>query len=221
MSIGGCQLPEAELIPPDKRSYRHVAHHEGFGPVSLLALPDTAAQSPEPPKISVTSPITSVVVLFRYFLPGWKPLESMGIKYVFTYRETYVWFVSWLVTSQPNSKETTITLLDTMKAERTKLVKALEAHKSDPAITARISELKAELAKLTAQLSGADLKAQIAAVDRAIKAVENPNRVSKPMSEAGKAAIKAGLQRYHENRKKAASAPAAPPAVPVAGKKKA
>ena len=109
-----------------------------------------------------------------------------------------------------------MTLLDTMKAERTKLVKALETHKADPAITARITELKTELGKLTAQLSGADLKAQIAAVDRAIKAVENPNRVSKPMSDAGKAAIKEGLRKYHENRKKAAQAPAAPPTAPVA-----
>lgn len=108
-----------------------------------------------------------------------------------------------------------MTLLDTMKAERTKLVKALEAHKADPAITARITELKTELAKLSAQLSGADLKSQIAAVDRAIKAVENPGRATKPMSEAGKAAIKAGLARYHENRK-AAQAPAAPPTAPVA-----
>ncbi|MBZ5698684.1 MAG: hypothetical protein LAN18_09075 [Acidobacteriia bacterium] len=104
-----------------------------------------------------------------------------------------------------------MTLLDTMKAERTKLVKALETHKADPAITARITELKTELAKLTAQLSGADLKAQIAAVDRAIKAVENPNRISKPMSDAGKAAIKEGLRKYHENRKAAAQAPAVPP----------
>ena len=108
-----------------------------------------------------------------------------------------------------------MTLLDTMKAERTKLVKALEAHKVDPAITARITELKTELAKLTAQLTGADLKAQIAAVDRAIKAVENPNRASKPMSDAGKAAIKEGLRKYHEGRK-AAQAPAAPPTAPVA-----
>lgn len=114
-----------------------------------------------------------------------------------------------------------MTLLDTMKAERTKLVKALETHKADPAITARLTELKTELAKLTAQLSGADLKAQIAAVDRAIKAVENPNRVSKPMSDAVKAAIKEGLRKYHEGRKKTAQAPAAPPTAPVTGKKKA
>jgi hypothetical protein len=109
-----------------------------------------------------------------------------------------------------------MTLLDTMKAERTKLVKALEAHKADPVVTARITELKTELAKLTAQLSGADLKAQIAAVDRAIKAIENPGKVTKPMSEKGRLAIKAGLQRYHENRKKAAAAPPAPPTAPVA-----
>jgi hypothetical protein len=117
-----------------------------------------------------------------------------------------------------------MTLLDTMKTERTKLVKALETHKADPAITARITELKAELTKLTAQLSGADLKAQIAAVDRAIKAVESPNRVSKPMSEKGRLAIKAGLQRYHENRKKAAQpvVPAIPlPAVKSAKKSQA
>jgi hypothetical protein len=109
-------------------------------------------------------------------------------------------------------------LLETMKAERTKLMKAFETHKADPAITARITELKTELAKLTAQLSGADLKAQIAAVDRAIMAIENPNRVSKPMSEKGRLAIKAGLQRYHENRKKAGQAPAASPSVPVAAR---
>jgi len=121
-----------------------------------------------------------------------------------------------------------MTLLETMKAERTKLMKAFETHKADPAITARITELKAELIKLTAQLSGADLKAQIAAVDRAIKAIENPGKVTKPMSEKGRLAIKAGLQRYHENRKKAAQAdaalpkaPAALPTAPVAGKKKA
>jgi hypothetical protein len=109
-----------------------------------------------------------------------------------------------------------MTLLDTMKAERTKLVKALETHKADPAITARMTELKTELTKLTAQLSGADLKAQIAAVDRAIKAIENPGKVTKPMWEAGKAAIKEGLRKYHENRKKAAATPPAPPTVPVA-----
>jgi hypothetical protein len=121
-----------------------------------------------------------------------------------------------------------MTLLDTMKTERIKLVKALEAHKADPAITTRITELKTELAKLTGQLSGADLKSQIAAVDRAIKAVESPSRISTPMSEKGRLAIKAGLQRYHENRKKAAQAPAASPSAPVAassersvGKKKA
>jgi hypothetical protein len=121
-----------------------------------------------------------------------------------------------------------MTLLETMKAERTKLMKAFETYKADPAITARIAELKIELAKLTPQLSGADLKAQIAVVDRAIAAIENPTKVGKPMSEAGKAAIKAGLQRYHEIRKKTAQtdasspkAPAAPPAAPVAGKKKA
>jgi hypothetical protein len=142
----------------------------------------------------------------------------MGIKIVFTYRITGVWFVSWLVTTQPklNRREDTMTLLETMKAERTKLMKAFETHKADPALTARIAELKAELANLTAQLSGADLKSQIAAVDRAILAIENPNRVSKPMSEKGRLAIKAGLQRYHENRKKAAQAPAASPSVPVA-----
>jgi hypothetical protein len=114
-----------------------------------------------------------------------------------------------------------MTLLDTMKAERTKLVKAFETYKADPAINSRIAELRTELTKLTAQLSGADIKAQIAAVDRAIAAIENPTKVGRPMSEAGKAAIKAGLQRYHENKKKAASAPAAPPTVAVAGKKKA
>ena len=108
-----------------------------------------------------------------------------------------------------------MTLLDTMKAERTKLVKAIETHKADPAITARITELKTELAKLTASLSGADIKAQISAVDRAIKAIENPGKVTKPMSEAGKAAIKEGLRKYHEGRK-AAQAPAAAPTVPVA-----
>ena len=102
-----------------------------------------------------------------------------------------------------------MTLLDTMKAERTKLVKALETHKADPAITTRITELKTELTKLTAQLSGADLKAQIAAVDRAIKTVENPNRVGKSMSDAGKAAIKEGLRKYHEGRK--AAQPVVPP----------
>ena len=95
-------------------------------------------------------------------------------------------------------------------------MKALETHKADPAITARITELKTELAKLTASLSGADIKAQISAVDRAINAIENPGKVTKPMSEAGKAAIKEGLRKYHEGRKKAAQAPAAPPAVPVA-----
>ena len=109
-----------------------------------------------------------------------------------------------------------MTLLDTMKAERTKLVKALETHKADPAITARITEPKTQLAKLTASLSGADIKTQIAAVDRAIKAIENPGKVTKRMSEKGRLAIKAGLQRYHENRKKAAQAPAAPPTAPVA-----
>jgi hypothetical protein len=79
-------------------------------------------------------------------------------------------------------------------------VKALEAHEADPVVTARVTELKTELAKLTAQLSGADLEAQIAAVDRAIKAIENPGKVTKPMSEKGRLAIKAGLQRYHGNR---------------------
>ena len=111
-----------------------------------------------------------------------------------------------------------MTLLETMKAERTKLVKAFETYKADPAINSRIAELRTELTKLTAQLSGADIKAQIAAVDRTIAAIENPTKVGKPMSEAGKAAIKAGLQRYHENRKAAAQPPAT--AQPVAGKKK-
>jgi hypothetical protein len=124
--------------------------------------------------------------------------------------------VLFMVGKQPklNPREDTMTLLETMKAERTKLLKALEAHKADPAITARITELKTELAKLTAQLSGADLKAQIAAVDRAIKSVENPNRVGQPMSDAGKAAIKEGLRKYHEGRK-AVQVPVAPTTAPA------
>jgi hypothetical protein len=66
------------------------------------------------------------------------------------------------------------------------------------------------LSKLTASLSGADIKTQIAAVDRAIKAIENPGKVTKPMSEAGKAAIKEGLRKYHEGRN-AAGKPVVPP----------
>jgi hypothetical protein len=115
-----------------------------------------------------------------------------------------------------------------MKAERESLVKRLADHKADPSLATRITTLKTELAKLQAQASGADLKAQIAAVDKAIAAIENPGKVTKPMSEAGKAAIKEGLARYHENRKVGAQAngplakaPAAPPAMPVAGKQKA
>jgi hypothetical protein len=70
---------------------------------------------------------------------------------------------------------------------------------------------------LQAQASGADLKAQIAAVDKAIAAIENPGKVARPMSEAGKVAIREGLARYHESRKAGAQAnaplkaPAAPP----------
>ena len=104
-------------------------------------------------------------------------------------------------------------MINQLKAEREKLVKALAAHKPDTALAARITELKTELAKLTAKSAGADLKAQIASYDRAIYALEHPtvSGTGKPMSEAGKAAIKAGLQRYHENRKKAAQAPVVPP----------
>lgn len=105
-----------------------------------------------------------------------------------------------------------MSLLETMKAEREKLVKALEAHKADPAITARIADLKAELGKLSAQLSGQNIKSQISVIDRAIKTIENPNRVNTPMSEKGRLAIKAGLQKYHEGRQ-AAQAPAALPTV--------
>jgi hypothetical protein len=53
-------------------------------------------------------------------------------------------------------------MINQLKAERTKLVKALETHKADPAIAARITELKTELAKLTAKATGADIKVQIA-----------------------------------------------------------
>jgi hypothetical protein len=97
-----------------------------------------------------------------------------------------------------------MTLLETMKAEREKLIQARDAHKADPKIAARVTELKAELGTLTAQISGADIKAKIAAVDRAIKSIENPGRVTRPMSEEGKARIKAGLANYHAKRKAAA-----------------
>ncbi len=105
-------------------------------------------------------------------------------------------------------------MINQLKAEREKLVKALEAHKPDPALAARITELKADLAKLTAKATGADIKAQIASYDRAIHALEHPTAsgTGKPMSEAGKAAIKAGLRKYHENRKKAAQPVVPPPA---------
>jgi hypothetical protein len=109
-------------------------------------------------------------------------------------------------------------MINQLKAEREKLLKALEAHKPDPALAARITELKTELAKLTAKAAGADIKVQIASYDRAIYALEHPTAsgTCKPMSEAGKAAIKEGLRKYHDNRKKAAQAPAAPPTAPVA-----
>ena len=124
-----------------------------------------------------------------------------------------------------------MTLLETMKAEREKLIQARDAHKADPKIAARITELKAELTTLTAQVSGADIKAKIAAVDRAIKSIENPGRVTRPMSEEGKARIKAGLANYHAKRKAAAQgtasaaseaaqsvSPAAPVVTPAKGK---
>lgn len=103
-------------------------------------------------------------------------------------------------------------MINQLKAEREKMVKALAAHKPDPALAARITELKAELAKLTAKATGADIKAQIASYDRAIYALEHPtvSGTGKPMSEAGKAAIKEGLRKYHEGRK-AAGQPVAPP----------
>ena len=41
-----------------------------------------------------------------------------------------------------------MTLLETMKAERTKLMKAFETYKADPAINSRIAELRTELTKL-------------------------------------------------------------------------
>jgi len=104
-----------------------------------------------------------------------------------------------------------MSLLETMKAEKAKLEKQLEQFKPDPAITARISALKEELSKLNASVSGSEIKSQIAALDKAIGAIENPGRVTRPMSEAGKAAIKAGLQRYHQNRKKTTQTPAAAP----------
>ncbi len=107
-------------------------------------------------------------------------------------------------------------MINQLKAEREKLVKALEAHKPNPALAAPITELKAELAKakLTAKATGADIKAQIASYDRAIHALEHPTAsgTGKPMSEAGKAAIKAGLRKYHENRKKTAQPVVPPPA---------
>ena len=112
-------------------------------------------------------------------------------------------------------------MIDPLMAEWEKLVEALEAHKPDPALAARIAELKAELAKLTSKATGADVKAQIASYDRAIHALEHPTAsgMGKSMSEAGKAAIKEGLRKYHENRKKAAQPvvpPSAPPTAPVA-----
>jgi hypothetical protein len=106
-------------------------------------------------------------------------------------------------------------LLATMNAEREALVKRLAEHKPDPNLATRIAALRAELAKLQADASGAGLKAEIAAIDKAIAAIESPGKVTKPMSETGRAAIKQGLQKYHENRKKAVQAPAAPPTAPV------
>jgi hypothetical protein len=103
-----------------------------------------------------------------------------------------------------------------MKAERESLVKRLADHKADPSLAARITTLRAELANLQAEASGAALRAEIGAIDKAINAVENPGKVTRPMSETGRAAIKQGLQKYHENRKKASHTPAAPPTAPVA-----
>jgi hypothetical protein len=110
-----------------------------------------------------------------------------------------------------------MTLLETMKTERERLVKARDEFKADPKIAARITELKTELATLTAQLTGTSIKSQIVAIDRAIKAIENPKRVSKPMSEEGKARIKAGLAAYHQKRKAtAAASPVTQTVAPVA-----
>lgn len=112
-------------------------------------------------------------------------------------------------------------LLATMKVERESLVKRLAEHKADPSLATRITTLKTELGKLQAQASGADLKTQIAAIDKAIAAIENPGKVTRPMSEAGKVAIKEGLARYHQSRKVGAQAnaplkaPAAPSTSPV------
>jgi len=104
-----------------------------------------------------------------------------------------------------------MSLLETLKAEKAKLEKQLEQFKPDPVIAGKISELKTELAKLTASVSGSEIKSQIGAIDRAIKAIENPGKVAKPMSDAGRAAIKEGLRKFHENRKKTTQPPAVPP----------
>lgn len=109
-----------------------------------------------------------------------------------------------------------MSLLETLKTEKAKLEKQLEQFKADPAVAARIAELKVELAKLSESVNGSAIRSQIVALDKAILAIESPDKATRPMSEQGRTAIKAGLQRYHENRKKAAEAAPAPPVAPVA-----
>jgi hypothetical protein len=97
-----------------------------------------------------------------------------------------------------------MSLIETLKAERTKLAAALTDFKPD---NARITALRAEIAVL----SGSALKSELVTLDRTIKNLENPGRATRPMSEAGKLAIKAGLANYHAKRKEAASAASGAP----------
>ncbi len=98
------------------------------------------------------------------------------------------------------------------------IIATLEAQRSE--LTARLTELDE---KVNTERPG--LVTQIAQLNKAIKALSKPVKTPgerKPMSEAGRAAIKAGLQKFRD-AKLAASAgttEAKPASTPAAGSDK-
>jgi hypothetical protein len=91
--------------------------------------------------------------------------------------------------------------LNALKAEREKLVAVVEKAKQDPVVAARRAELQAQLAAL----DNTDFNTQLRSIDRAIKALENPNAPGpgkgQTLSPEHRQKIKDGLKVYNTKMK--------------------
>lgn len=91
--------------------------------------------------------------------------------------------------------------LNALKAEREKLVAVIEKAKQDPAVAARRAELQAQLAAL----DNTEFNTQLRSIDRAIRALENPNAPGpgrgQTLSQEHRQKIKDGLKIYNTKMK--------------------